>query len=76
MSAPNLESAEIRVTERLREHRKARRAYLAARDLLLEAIAERDTMRNGSSHDGEAMTCEHGHIACGIASTDCTEHQS
>lgn len=74
MSAPNLESAEIRVAERLRAHRKARQAYLAARTLLLEAIAERDTMRG--SHDGEAMTCEHGHPACGIGSTLCgDEHQ-
>ena len=65
MSAPDLQSAETRVTERLRAHRKARQAYLAARTLLLEAIAERDTMRNADT-DGQATTCEHGHAACAI----------
>ena len=66
MSAPDLQSAEIRVTERLRAHRKARAAFIAARTLLLEAIAERDTMRGNTDTDGQAMTCEHGHVACAV----------
>lgn len=66
MSAPDIQSAEIRVAERLKAHRKARQAYLAARDLLLQAIAERDAMRSNADTDGMALTCEHGHPHCAI----------
>jgi hypothetical protein len=72
MSNPDmLQMLERRVIDALRANRTARSAYLLTRARLHLAIAERDALRGDHHLDGQAMTCEHGHPACNIGTTNC-----